>query len=239
MPEPRGRAGGLALYRQRGSAYMAELGRRGAAAKKQMAIANIMAELAILAGQMAQRARDNVLSLPIPKDIANAISVGEPKIKGDGRIVVEVKVDLGDPAALGSARQGRAAARAFEYGSGVHSTHPGDSTDTYPIEPREKPALAFPFIFTGPASSSKLIGGVVDGDYMHYDMLIRHILESDDGAVLADPSFWKHVDHPGVEPQPYLRPALESIKPELKSRLGKAFANSFIEESFVYTVEVS
>lgn len=219
-------------------AFLQALSKKGAEAKRQAAKANILAQLTIVAGKVAQRARENVMSLKIPKDIANAISVGEPRIRGDGTFIIEVKVDLGDPNALGSARQGRAAARAFEYGSGIHSTHPGDAVETYPIEPREAPALAFPFMFTGPASSAKLIGGVVDGEYMYYDMLIRHIMESDDGQVLADPSFWKHVDHPGVEPQPYLRPAIEATRQELKGRLGKAFAQSFIEESYTYTVTI-
>lgn len=241
MPEPRGRAGGLALLQKYGRGYFSELGKRGAAARKQTAVANVMAVLTLLASTVAQRARDNVRSQRIPQDIADAISVGKAQVDQSGNIHIDVIVDMGNPDWIGEARKGRMAARAYEYGSGLHATKDmGAGAGKYIIRPREKPWLAFPFTLTFPPRPGKLVGVVTKRtrNWWDYKQVVWYFSKFGGEKLEGDPMFWNYVEHPGVEPKPYLRPAIESVKGEMKSQLGKAFARSFIDESFTVEVKI-
>lgn len=94
---------------------------------------------------------------------------------------------------------------AFEFGSGVHRTK--GTPGTYVIKPKEKQALAFYW----PGHESGMKPGK------------KFIMYGRDGRLL-----FTYVDHPGVEAKPYLRPAIDESRQELKSRLKSAFKRSFI-----------
>jgi hypothetical protein len=164
--------------------------------------------------------------------------VGVAKEEGDKKYI-EIKVDLGDPTWIGSARKGRMAARAYEYGSGIHSLR-NISSKEYIIAPRQADYLAFPFVFQFPPSSAKLVGMIdaESGEYLNYYEFVNAWVESELGMIAGDPSFWNYVEHPGVEASPYLRPAMEAHRQEMKDQLKAAFKSAFIEESFTQEVKV-
>jgi len=86
--------------------------------------------------------------------------------------------------------------RAFEEGSGIH----GEEGKPYIIEPKDAGALAFEWDKTPRGPGPKYIGQVTDGK-----MLFRF------------------VEHPGIEARPYIFPALEKTKDELKRAIGAPF----------------
>lgn len=197
--------------------YMRMIGRRGGlatAAKKRAQIeGNLIAVLTDIANQIAEEARNNVHRNGLPSDIADAIQLGSVTKTADG-IEIKLIVDLGNPSALGEARQARSAARAFEYGSGEHATRRAGGT--YPIAPRESPVLAFEW----PGHSEDFPPG-------------PKFIYAEDGIFI-----FRYVDHPGVEARPYIRPAIETFKGALKASLGKAFKDSWVEPDFQIDVKV-
>lgn len=97
-------------------------------------------------------------------------------------------------------------AAAFEWGSGIHRTK--GTPGTYVIKPRTGAALGIPFEnwpdFEPPARRSIPIKKMI-------------------GIGRTGKIVVKYVDHPGVEPNPFMQPALDSWKPSFKFRLAKAF----------------
>lgn len=99
-------------------------------------------------------------------------------------------------------------AAAFEYGSGEHATE--GEKGKYPIVPKEAGALAFEWepAFV-PWGSKKFIGLADDGKFL-----------------------FRLVEHPGVEPKPYMQPAIEQESGGLKGRFSglikKAYRDSVV-----------
>lgn len=205
--------------------YIGRLGGQATASKFR---GNIRKALTELAGRIADTARQNVFARGLPSDIADAISVGEVIESGKG-YEISISVDLGDPNALGEARQARSSARAFEYGSGVHN--PRADTRGYTIAPREAGALVFPFTLTF-LPGGKFRGMIVNGKFMNRRNVGKMFDTSSSGRVSSDKTFWNEVLHPGVEARPYLRPAIKSHEDEIKKVLRKAFKDSFVGEKF-------
>lgn len=103
-------------------------------------------------------------------------------------------------------------AAAFEWGSGERAER-GTKQD-YPIVARNAPLLGFLWKYPSP--------------------LGRKYLKPSDEAV----SF-KSVMHPGIAPNPYIRPSIDDTKGEIRKVLGKAFkADLLIGTQRVTTIEV-
>jgi len=102
-------------------------------------------------------------------------------------------------------------AAAFEYGSGEHSQ---ESPGKYIIAPKERGALAFEWEPAFVPWGSKKFIGLADG-----------------GKFL-----FRFVEHPGVEPRPYLQPAIESEQGRFRSKLAKRFRDAYRES--IVRVEV-
>lgn len=105
--------------------------------------------------------------------IPDAISLGAVGLEGPDIYSISIEVDLN------KAPQ----ARAFEYGSGLHSTQ--GPKRKYPIDPVKASALVFEWE-NEPQE--------VADNFPH----------TPDGKVIL-----RHVEHPGVAPRPYLTPAIE------------------------------
>ena len=86
------------------------------------------------------------------------------------------------------------AAGAYEWGSGLHATR--GPRQTYPIDPVKGDALAFSW-------------PKVDG---------QPFPRLEDGRVVLP-----GVNHPGVEPRPYIKPTLQEQKAEMKKMIGQDF----------------
>ena len=86
--------------------------------------------------------------------------------------------------------------RAFEEGSGLH----GPEGKKYVIEPKDAGALAFDWDKTPRGPGKKFIGQLPDGKLM-----------------------FRFVEHPGIEPRPYIFPAWIQTKEELKRAIGVPF----------------
>jgi hypothetical protein len=97
-------------------------------------------------------------------------------------------------------------AAAFEYGSGIHATK--GTPVTYVIKPKNAGALAFywPGHESGMKPGKKFIGYGKDGRLM-----------------------FTHVDHPGVEAKPYLHPAINQHRGEMREKLKSAFKRAFVD----------
>lgn len=187
--------------------FMRMIGRLGGQATAMRNRANITKALTEVVGMIAEAARANVTKNRLPEDIADAISVGQVR-EENGMYMIEIKVDLGDPNALGEDRQARSSARAYEYGSGRHATK--GKVGTYPIEPKEADFLSFEW----PGHEEDWPSGP---KFIYAKNGVFH--------------FW-YVDHPGVKPSPFLAPAVEAFRDELKARLKSAFKRAVIESAF-------
>jgi hypothetical protein len=82
---------------------------------------------------------------------------------------------------------------AFERGSGEH----GPDGERYRIEPKDVGALAFEWDKTPAGPGEKFIG------------------QAGDGRLL-----FRYVDHPGIEARPYIAPAIDAKRDEMKKILG-------------------
>ena len=92
-------------------------------------------------------------------------------------------------------------ARAFEKGSGIH----GEKGQTYVIAPRSGKYLIFP------------VGSPPQGRWPKYS-----------GPVPAGDSIAiGKVDHPGVEARPYIAPAVEKNRKDIRFRLSRAFIGAY------------
>lgn len=90
--------------------------------------------------------------------------------------------------------------RAFEEGSGEH----GPEGEKYEIWPDEAGALAFEWDKMPRGPGPKFIGAVGEG---------------------TNPKLlFRFVEHPGIEPRPYIRPAVKEEHKEMKKVIGKEFA---------------
>lgn len=180
----------------------------------------ITKELNRIATDIADTAKQNASwSTSIPK----AISVGDVEKSGDGTYSVSISVNLDE-------ETGAPHARAFEYGSGIHSSE--EAPKKYIIKPKDAPALAFPFALKFMPRRKKLIGVLGIGNYD--DVLDAF---NSDGSVGKEVMFWNYVEHPGVEPKPYLRPAVDKVRRTLRGRLlslvSKSFRDNFIQIRFI------
>ena len=109
------------------------------------------------------------------------------------------------------------AGAAYEFGSGVHATR--GSAGTYEIRPKEANALAIPAEkwpeFEFPVKRGKKMMGMV-----------------------GDTFLLRFVDHPGVEARPYMRPALQDKRQEIRGILKRSFVASFLGGREKETIEV-
>lgn len=131
-----------------------------------------------------------ILEVSAPRNIIDAISIEPPIIEG-GNASIEIKINVKEAPA----------ARAYEWGSGIHSTRGKVGTIRIPKEgfglgiPQERwENFDFPVI-PGP----KMIG-------------------------LFDNVFaLTFVDHPGVAPRPYIAPTIIQTAHQVKEILGQSF----------------
>lgn len=95
-------------------------------------------------------------------------------------------------------------AAAYEFGSGIHRTR--GTPAKYPIYPKNKKALAFDWNpETIPWGSPKFIGIGADGRML-----------------------FKFVQHPGVAPVPFMKPAFDESKDEIRAKLKNDFVVNVI-----------
>lgn len=108
---------------------------------------------------------------------------------------------------------------AFELGSGLHRTR--GEKEKYPIRPKKAKALKFPFTITYHPSQQKLIGTKGIGGYW------ATMRELEKAGSVSGEMFWRYVEHPGVEPRPFLKPAAEEGMEYLVQRLRERFKSEF------------
>lgn len=148
---------------------------------------------------------------------ANA-APGKPK-----HIVVTAKSSGAEGGAIGfnvEATSSKGDARAYEYGSGVHSTSKKRSRwqqadKTILITPKRAKVLVFPW--------DKLAGDP-PGTWYGGRKLIK---KSEDGNAI-----FRYVNHPGVHPagggKGYLRPAIAEVRRGIRSELTKEMRDAYI-----------
>lgn len=95
-------------------------------------------------------------------------------------------------------------AAAFEYGSGIHRTK--GTPDTYEIHPKEKQVLAFHW----------------EGHTADYPTGRKYVGQAPDGRLM-----FMYVDHPGVAPKPFLKPAIEKNRKEIIQSLAQAVKRGY------------
>lgn len=184
--------------------FMRMIGRLGGQATAARIRGNMREALLIVADKIAETARQNVRNNGLPADIADAISISEVVNEGGDIVAIDILVDVGDPDSSED-RRGRRAARAFEYGSGERAER-GDK-EPYEIKAKDySHPLAFLWEYPSPLGYK----------YINpYDEFV----------------FKYSVLHPGVAPEPYLRPAIAAHKNELVKKLQSAIKEGFIETS--------
>ena len=137
--------------------------------------------------------------------IPNAIKVGTAEIIGQGKYSISIIVDTTPDEDWRSPNPNSAPmARAYEYGSGVH----GKYGATYPIRPKDAPMLAFDWPNHDPdfPAGKKYIGYSNQGNFL-----------------------FNYVDHPGVRPKPFLKPAIEQNKPSIKAKIVQTFKRGLLD----------
>ena len=104
-------------------------------------------------------------------------------------------------------------ALAYEFGSGLE----GRQHAKYRIEPKTASALAFEWspVFD-PWGSPKFIGKTAGGKYL-----------------------FRYVEHPGVKPEPYMKPALDENKAEMRRLIGRQFSVEMIGKAIreMFTID--
>lgn len=123
--------------------------------------------------------------------IQESIVVGSPQQTSSG---VEIEIQIGGSQAP--------YAPAFEYGSGLHRTT--GVPKEYIIEPKRKPALAFPFTISYMPRPSKLVGVLGIGSY---EDVLEEFMWNENGQ-LSGIMFWNYIEHPGIKPYPFIKPTL-------------------------------
>ena len=144
------------------------------------------------------------------KEIPKAISLGTAEVIPRG---YEIKIILN---AKSRDEGGVPQAAAFEFGSGVHATV--GTAKTYVIKPKNANYLYFPW---NPKDVMKALNSRKVHDYW------------DDAGLWV----FKYVDHPGVAARPFIRPAIEEVKPAIGVRLIAAVRGGF-RESLGARIEV-
>lgn len=96
-------------------------------------------------------------------------------------------------------------ALAFEYGSGVHRTK--GTPGTYVIRPKNKQVLAFNW----------------EGHGADYPTGNKYVGTTPDGRLM-----FRFVDHPGVAPKPFIKPAVAYERSHLKADMAKAFKDAIM-----------
>jgi len=175
----------------------------------------IMTAMTKIGNLVAEEARRRVKTARM----AGAISLSEAKKLSNGNYYIDMIINLDE-------NTGAPEFMAYEKGSGLHKEDVGFwGNKTYVIAPKKAKALAFPFMFTS-FSGKKSLGGYVDGQYMKAKDINKEVMTSDHGQVLADPSFWSYVDHPGVAARPAVKPAFKAKRQEameiFKQSVGKS-----------------
>ena len=136
--------------------------------------------------------------------IQNSIVVGEPQPTTGG---VEVTITIGGAKAP--------YAPAFEYGSGLHATR--GAAKKYIIHAKDK-LLRFPFTLTFMPGGGKFVGMSGYGR----NRLYKELMGGDNGSV-SGITFWNFVEHPGIEPKPFIHPSLikaqDKIAKTIKEKL--------------------
>ena len=137
----------------------------------------------------ATKLSDAVSQNNLPNKISKAISVDSPVV-GDTESYVDIKIDTSEGAAP--------MARAFEWGSGIHSER--RERVKYPITPKD----------------------IVHG-FLAIPAERWPNKEYDD-----DPAILKYVLHPGVAPRPYIIPTIKAEKEQIKRILAREFKASIL-----------
>jgi len=126
--------------------------------------------------------------------IQKATSVRSPMRDANG-VSIEIVISLGLAPY----------ARAYEWGSGVHSEK---NPETITIRPRNAPEMVFP-----------------EGDWPGWQ---------DWGTAGAVPYkgffFLTHVEHPGVDAKPYIEPTIEEIHDQVRKKLAHDFKVSWLKD---------
>lgn len=115
-------------------------------------------------------------------------AIKPPKVvRDDTAIVGTITINLKDE------EGGAPEARAYEFGSGIHSEGPNAKKEKYLITPKKGKYLAFQWEKANP-----------------------NIPRLPDGRVLL-----KSVKHPGVAPKPYIQPAIDDMKKGIKGAISR------------------
>ncbi|RMD59248.1 hypothetical protein D6833_11715, partial [Candidatus Parcubacteria bacterium] len=170
---------------------------------------DVYAAVAETAGKVIEKAQANASwSSRIPP----AITLKDIEVQR-GTVIATISVDL----------EKAPHAAAFELGSGLHATR--GEKKKYPIRPKEKQVLKFPFTLTYPPRERKLAGAEGIGGYWNVLGVLAR-----EGSVSGN-MYWHYVEHPGVEPRPFLRPAAEEgmqiLIEKLRERIEAGFKVSF------------
>ena len=135
--------------------------------------------------------------------IQDSIEIREPE-SNDGTASIEVTIG-GEYAPYASA---------FEYGSGLHASR--GAAKKYKITATDK-LLKFPFTLTFMPLGGKFAGMRGYGK----NRLYKELMGGDNGSV-SGITFWNFVEHPGIKPKPYVKPALvEAVKSKAFLRIGE------------------
>jgi hypothetical protein len=177
---------------------------------------SISASLIEVARRLTQKMAVKVNQKNLPRAINTSTSVS-PVTNSGNTYSISVKIDLSE--------NGAPMAAAFEYGSGLHRTV--GVPDTYTIAPKNAKALAFPFTITF-MPGGKFLGAVVNGTFYNRKRVFNMMVNDPAGMFSSDKMIWAYVDHPGVEPRPYIQPSIIENRVEAKQLLTKGFIESLI-----------
>lgn len=130
----------------------------------------------------------------LPSVISDATSI-EPAQATDIGGSIDIVIDL----------KKAPMARAFEVGSGIHSTR--GNASKYPIVPVNASALAWS------EDKWKSWSGVVPWGSPKFIGLA--------GQLPGGKFLFRKVEHPGVAPRPYIQPSIETSLPEIKKIIGE------------------
>ena len=148
---------------------------------------------------------DNIDTKRVSSNIKSAMSISKADIS-DGTASISIIIDT----------EQAPEATAFEWGSGIHATR--GVQKKYTIEPKNATKLKFPFTLTY-MPGSKFLG--MKG-YKNRYAVWRELQGGDHGQVSGE-SFWAYVEHPGIEPKPYIEPAVLDTMGEVTKLLGTSF----------------
>jgi hypothetical protein len=157
-----------------------------------MSSGDIFAGLTKVANLFVEAVKVKVNEMNVPHEISDVIYIDPPKMIGENRYAIEVRIPMKD----GS---GAEAAAAFEWGSGEHGRGKGPYIIPkegfgLKIAQEDWPGFEFP-VKPGP----RMVGQNEGGDF-----ILRYVI------------------HPGVAAKPYISPAILAVMEEAIKILGKA-----------------